>query len=209
MSLTVLVDRPVQVGPAAHDLDVRFVDEAPITGRVACRTRGADELRREGLHPPIHRHVINLDAAHGQQLLHVAAGQPVAQIPAHCHRDHPSREAVAGRSRRAKPRIDHPISLLTQGQPSQRNRPPQPQASLGSSRAASLSSAGSRQVARADELGEYSLSWCAIRGIPQWLFNSVATMDRRRRAVPVCPALSPRLSYASCAACYLRSFRQR
>jgi hypothetical protein len=119
--LTVLVDRPVQVGPAARDLDLRFIDEPPITRRVACRTRGVDELRREGLHPPIHPHVINLDAALGQQLLHVAVRQPVAQISAHCHRDHLSREAVAGRSRRARPRIDHPISLPTRGaaQPTQ------------------------------------------------------------------------------------------
>src|SRR6266508_276303 len=105
-------------------LVAHFIDEPPITRGVACRTRGVDELRREPLHPPIHRHVINLDAALGQQLLHVAVRQPVAQIPAHCHRDHLSRETVTGRSRRARPRIDHPISLLTRAtaQPTQQTR---------------------------------------------------------------------------------------
>jgi hypothetical protein len=37
--------------------------------------------------------VIDLDATFGQQLLDVAIGQPVAQVPAHCDRDHLTREA--------------------------------------------------------------------------------------------------------------------
>ena len=41
------------------------------------------------LHPPIDRHVIDLDAALGQQLLDIAVGQAVAQIPAHRDRDDP------------------------------------------------------------------------------------------------------------------------
>jgi hypothetical protein len=65
--------------------------------------------------------VINLDAALGQQLLPVAVRQPAAQTPAHRHRDHLTGEPVAGRSRRARPRIEHPISLPTRGpaQPTQ------------------------------------------------------------------------------------------
>ena len=58
-----LVDASVEVAPPSGDLDVGFVDEPPITRRVACRTRGVDELRREGLHPPVDRHVINGDSA--------------------------------------------------------------------------------------------------------------------------------------------------
>jgi hypothetical protein len=32
--LPLLIDRAVEVGPAPRDLDVRFIDEPPITGRV-------------------------------------------------------------------------------------------------------------------------------------------------------------------------------
>jgi Family of unknown function (DUF5999) len=52
--------------------------------------------RGDPLHPPIDRHVINLDAALGQQLLHVAIAEPVAQIPAHRDRDHLGREPERG-----------------------------------------------------------------------------------------------------------------
>jgi hypothetical protein len=83
-----LVDRPVQVGPAAGDFDVGFVNEPPVTGSVASRSGGVDELLREGLHPPVHGDVIDFDAALGQQLLHIAVGQAVTQVPAHRDRDH-------------------------------------------------------------------------------------------------------------------------
>jgi hypothetical protein len=62
--------------------------EPPSSGRVPGRPGGVDELRREGLHPPVDRHVIHIDAALGQQLLDVAIGQPIAQVPAHRNRDH-------------------------------------------------------------------------------------------------------------------------
>jgi hypothetical protein len=52
----------------------RFIDEPSITGRTPGR-RGGDELRRERLHPPVHRHVINEDAALGEQLLDVTVEQ--------------------------------------------------------------------------------------------------------------------------------------
>jgi hypothetical protein len=43
----VLINRPVQVRAAARDLDVGLVDEPPITGDMAGRPSGVDELRRE------------------------------------------------------------------------------------------------------------------------------------------------------------------
>jgi hypothetical protein len=67
----VLVDRTVQVGPTAGDLDVGLVDEPAIPGGVPRRSREVDELRRERLHPPVDRQVVHLDAALGQQLFHV------------------------------------------------------------------------------------------------------------------------------------------
>jgi hypothetical protein len=59
--------------------------------------RGVDELGCEGLHPPIDRDVVNDDAAFGQQLLDVAVGESITQIPAHRDRDDLTREPVAGR----------------------------------------------------------------------------------------------------------------
>jgi hypothetical protein len=81
--LPVLIDRPVEVGPAPGDFHVGLIDEPAIAGRVPRRARGIDELEREGLHPAVDRDVIDLDAALGQQLLDIAVGQPVAQVPAH------------------------------------------------------------------------------------------------------------------------------
>jgi hypothetical protein len=69
--LAVLVDRAVQVGPAAGDLQVRLVDEPPVARGVAARAGDVDKLRCEGLHPPVDRHVIHLDAALGEQLFDV------------------------------------------------------------------------------------------------------------------------------------------
>jgi hypothetical protein len=43
---------------------------------------------RYGLHPPAHRHVVDLDTPLGQQLLHVAVRKAIAQVPADRHRDH-------------------------------------------------------------------------------------------------------------------------
>jgi hypothetical protein len=61
----VLIDRAVHVGPTAGDLHVRLVDEPPVTGRVAGRAGGVGELERESSHPPVDRHVIDLDTAFG------------------------------------------------------------------------------------------------------------------------------------------------
>jgi hypothetical protein len=56
--------------------------------------------------------VIDLDAALGQQLLDIAIGQPVAQLPAHRDRDHRTRETVASRRRRHRRlQIEHRLSL--------------------------------------------------------------------------------------------------
>jgi hypothetical protein len=43
--LTVLIDRPIQVGPAAGDLDVGLIDEPPIPRRTPRMSGGVDELR--------------------------------------------------------------------------------------------------------------------------------------------------------------------
>jgi hypothetical protein len=76
------------------------------------RAGSVDEHRRERLHPPIHRHVIDIDAALSQQLLDVAVGQAVAQIPAHRHRDHFARKPISSRSRRRDGhRLDHCLSV--------------------------------------------------------------------------------------------------
>jgi hypothetical protein len=83
-----LVDRAIQVRPVAGDLDVGLVDQPPVAGGVAARSRRVDELRREGLNPPVDRYLVDLNTALGEQLLDVAVGQVVMQIPADCDRNH-------------------------------------------------------------------------------------------------------------------------
>ncbi len=83
-----LIDRAVEVGPAAGDLDVGLVNELSGSGRVPGGSGGVDEFGREALYLPVDRDVVDSDAALGQRLCDVAIGQPVAQLPAHRDRDH-------------------------------------------------------------------------------------------------------------------------
>jgi hypothetical protein len=52
---------------------------------------------REALHPAIHRDVVDLDPAFGQELFDVAVGQAVAQVPAQRHGDHLSGKPITDR----------------------------------------------------------------------------------------------------------------
>lgn len=63
--------------------------------RVPGKPGGIGEQWGEPLHPAVHRDVVDLDAAFGEQFLDVAIGQPVAQVPAHRHHDHLGREPEA------------------------------------------------------------------------------------------------------------------
>jgi hypothetical protein len=85
---------------APHAPQAHLVHEPPLTACVAGGAGGIDELGGEGPDPAVDRHVIDLDAALGQQLLDSAVGLAVAQLPPHGHGDHLTREPVAsGRTR--------------------------------------------------------------------------------------------------------------
>jgi hypothetical protein len=58
--------------------------------------RRLDELGREPLDPPVDDDVVNGDAALGQQLLNVPAGQAIPQVPADRDRHHPLRKPETG-----------------------------------------------------------------------------------------------------------------
>ena len=66
-NLPILVDGPVQIHPAPGYLDVGFIDEPAIAGRVSAGAGCVDQQRGEPLHPAIDRHVINGDTAFCQQ----------------------------------------------------------------------------------------------------------------------------------------------
>jgi hypothetical protein len=105
--LPVLVDGPVHVAPHPVDLDVCLVNEPAVAGRVAAEPRCIREQRREPPYPPVDGDLVDLDTALDQQLLHVAVGQAVAQIPPDRHHDHlgrepKAREGAARRSRRSR-----------------------------------------------------------------------------------------------------------
>ena len=76
------------------------------TDGVAAGPSGLGHQRREPLHPPLDRDVVDLDAALGEQLLDaalgeqlldVAVGQAEAQLPADRKDDELGREAEAGK----------------------------------------------------------------------------------------------------------------
>jgi hypothetical protein len=60
---------------------------------MAAGPRGVGQQGREPLDPPVDGDVVDLDAALGEQLLHVAVRQREAQLPAHGQHDHVWREA--------------------------------------------------------------------------------------------------------------------
>jgi hypothetical protein len=103
-----LVDCPVHVTPPTGDLDVGFVDEPAITGRMSARSCRVDQQRGEPLHPAIDRNVVYFDAALSEQLFHVAVGQPVARVPT--HRQH---DDLAGKRNPAKTRLRRRCSTVT------------------------------------------------------------------------------------------------
>jgi hypothetical protein len=60
---------------------------------------GLSQQRREPQHPAVDGHVVDLDAALGQQLLDVAVGEAEAQIPADRYDNDIGWEAEAGEGR--------------------------------------------------------------------------------------------------------------
>src|SRR5262252_1830610 len=68
-----------------------------------------------GVNVCTHRYTVTWSTsmpAFGQQLFHIAIGQPVAHVPAHRNRGDLTREAIPRRSRRhERPRPSHPFSL--------------------------------------------------------------------------------------------------
>ena len=78
--LTELVDRPIQIDPSPGDFDVCFIDEPPVAGDVAAGSCRVDEQWGEALHPPVHAHVIDVDAPLRQQFFHVAVAEGKAIV---------------------------------------------------------------------------------------------------------------------------------
>ena len=81
---------------------------------MAARPGRLDELRGEPLHPPVDRDVIDDHATLGEQLLDVAVGQAVAQVPPDRDRDHLAREPEPC-ERRHRTRRSHQAILASNG----------------------------------------------------------------------------------------------
>ena len=75
--LPVLVHGPIHVPPDPADLDIGFVDEPAIPGHLPTRPGCVDQQRGKPLHPQVERHVVDLDAALGEQFLQIPVRQPV------------------------------------------------------------------------------------------------------------------------------------
>jgi hypothetical protein len=96
--LPVLVDGPVDVAPDTVYPDICFVHVPPVARCVASEPGGVGQQRSEPLDPPEHRDVVDLDTALDQELLDVAVGQAVAQVPADRDHDDIGREPKPGES---------------------------------------------------------------------------------------------------------------
>jgi hypothetical protein len=75
-----LVSRAVHRAPLTRDLHIGLVHLPEVTDGVSARSGGVDQQRREPLHPPVDRDVVDLDAALGEEFLDVAVGQAEAQV---------------------------------------------------------------------------------------------------------------------------------
>jgi hypothetical protein len=71
-----------------------FINKPAATNRMSTRPSRVNQQRRETLHPPINRDVINVDATFIEQFFNIAIGQSVTQIPAHRQQDRFRREPV-------------------------------------------------------------------------------------------------------------------
>jgi hypothetical protein len=80
--LAELVDRSVNIAPLASDLHIRLVDLPAVAHSMAARLDGVGQQRRKAEHPPVDRHVVDLDTALSEQLRDSTVGQPEAQVPA-------------------------------------------------------------------------------------------------------------------------------
>jgi hypothetical protein len=99
--LAELINRAVRVAPLPSDLHIGLVDLPAVTDGVAAGPGGLGQQRRQSHHPAIHRDVVDLDPAFGDQLLNVAVGQAEAQVPAHCEHDHIGRDRNPANADRA------------------------------------------------------------------------------------------------------------
>jgi hypothetical protein len=97
--LAELVDRTIDLAPAARDLQAGLVDLPAVSDDMPTRSGSLGKQRGEPQHPLVDRDVVDLDAAFGEQLLDVALGQAKAQVPADGKHDHIRREAETGEGR--------------------------------------------------------------------------------------------------------------
>jgi hypothetical protein len=108
--LAMLIDRPVEIGPLASDLQVGLIDEPPVPGSMPTRPGSLDELRGEALYPSVDGHVINGDAALGKRLLDIPVGQAISQVPADRDRDHLPRERKPAKTEVVRGALTGPVS---------------------------------------------------------------------------------------------------
>jgi hypothetical protein len=80
--LAMLVNRLGQIRPPPGDRDVRLANEPPVTWNSPTEPCRLDELGTELLHPPVHREVIDGDAALGKRGRGARQRQLISLLPA-------------------------------------------------------------------------------------------------------------------------------
>jgi hypothetical protein len=97
--LAELVDRAVHIAPLPCHLHVGLLDVPAVADGVAAGPGSLGQQRREPLHPPVGRHVVDLGAPFDEEFFDVAVRQAVAQVPAHRQHDDLGWETEAGEGR--------------------------------------------------------------------------------------------------------------
>jgi hypothetical protein len=88
----VLINGPEHVAPLAGDLHVGLVDIPTVADRAPTGHGRIREEWREALDPPVDGDVVDVDPTLTEQLLDIAIGQPIPQVPAHGEDDDLGRE---------------------------------------------------------------------------------------------------------------------
>jgi len=98
LALVVLVMACV-IHPPGHRPSGSLIDKPAISDDVLSSSGRLGELRRKALNPPVQLDVVDRDAALGEELFDVSAGEAEAQVPADREGDGLGREAVPGEGR--------------------------------------------------------------------------------------------------------------
>ncbi len=101
--LAILVDRPVEVGPATLQADIPCIDAPPIAEWSAIGAGGFPKQREQALDPALDGAAIHHEPAFSEPRDDVGVAEAIAHVPPHSYGDHIIREGMVRKgARRAR-----------------------------------------------------------------------------------------------------------